>query len=85
MTDIPSHTTYLSTSLQEHLSAVAICKMYQVSVITVTAHGFQTAFINPGFDMAKMNVTCPNCFSPVTSAVISIVSWMHLMRANKDG
>ena len=48
MTDISSHTSYLSTSLQEHLSAIAICKMYQVSVIAVTAHEFQTALQTEG-------------------------------------
>ena len=85
MTDISSHTSYLSTSLQEHLSAIAICKMYQVSVIAVTAHEFQTAFTNRGFDRAKMDVTSSNCFSPVISAVMNIVTWMHLMGTNKDG
>lgn len=85
MTDIPTHTSYLSTSLREHLSAIVICTMYQVSVIAKTVHEFQTAFINPGFAIAKTNVTSSNCFSRVISAVTNIVTWMHLMGRNKDG
>lgn len=63
---------------------MAICKMYQVSVLAVTAHEFQTAFINPEFDRAKTDVNSSNSFSPVISAVTNIVTWMHLMGTNKD-
>lgn len=59
--------------------------MYQESVIAKTVHEFQTAFINPGFAIAKMNVTSSNGFSPVISAVTNIVTWLHLMGTNKDG
>lgn len=85
VTDVPSHTSYLSTSLQEHLPAIAICKMYQVSVIAMTAHEFQTVFMNPGFDTTRTDITSSNCFSPVISAVTNIVTWMHLMHTHKDG
>lgn len=61
--DIPSCLS-TSTSLQDHL-AIVICTMYQVSVIAMTAHEFQTAFMNPAFAIAKMNATSSNCFSPV--------------------
>lgn len=70
--------------MQEHLPAIAICKVYQVSVLAVTAHEFQTAFINPGFDRAKTDVNSSNSFSPVISAVTNMVTWMHLMGTNKD-
>lgn len=83
MTDIPSHTSYLSTSLQEHLPAIAICKMHQVSVIAMTADEFQTVFINPGLDIAKMDITSSNCFSPVISALANIVTRVPLMHTNK--
>lgn len=53
VTDIPSHTSYLGTSWPERLSAAAVCKMYQVSVIAATTQEFHAAFRNPGFDRAK--------------------------------
>lgn len=59
--------------------------MYQANVIAVTAHEFQTAFINPGFDRAKMDVTSSNYFSPVLSAMTNNATWMHIMGTNKAG
>lgn len=59
--------------------------MYQVSVIAMTAHEFQTVFMNPGFDTTRTDITSSNCFSPVISAVTNIVTWMHLMHTHKDG